>query len=164
MLICFALSKCSAQTRLMPGILKGKHDTFVVEKLKLADSLIVVYSKGNKYVNGLPRPKVPHFLPMGRFDVHVDNNAIKQLIYSALKTKLADLKKNKESIITNFDFYPNGQISDISFGLHENTLVTLQDIEDIDQKLRVTVKATFTGKAYLQYEAIYYSQSPTIVF
>ncbi len=166
LLICFIKLQSSAQTRLMPGEMKGKHDTFIIHKLKPFDSVnyIVVYSKGNKYNNGIPSPKVPHFIPMSYLDTHVDNKTIKQIVYTVLNKKLAALKQNKETMTTNFDFYPNGQICDASFGLHENTLITLQDIEEIDQELRATLKATFTGKQYLQYEVIYYSKSPSFVF
>ena len=168
LLICFICIQSSAQTRLIPGELKGKQDTFIIQKLDEPwDTIkyIIVSSKSNKYSQGIPRPKVRHLLPVNQnMDIHVDKNAVKQIIDEVLSQKLAALHKGKEKIDVAFDFHPNGELTDISYGLRENTLITLQDIEEIDQRLRSAIRATFTGRAYLQYEAIYYPVLPSIVF
>jgi hypothetical protein len=52
---------------------------------------------------------------------------------------------------------------DVSFSLHYNTIITLEDIEAIDKALRANIKATFTGREYLQQEAIS-GDIKTIVF
>jgi|SRR6185312_16212931 len=159
---------CFAQTKLAPGEIKGAHSTFIISNIGPFGGVrdIAVYSKSNKYNNGIPRSekeKARHFLPMHNTDIHVNNDAIKQIVYDVLNQKLAALKQNKEQInlITNFE--PNGKLTGISFGLHENTLITLEDIEKIDRQLRQNIRATFTGKEYLQYVAITYNV-PLIVF
>jgi hypothetical protein len=171
LLIWFALSKCSAQTRLIPGEIKGKHDTFIIQKYpKPFDTInnIVISSKKNKYNNGIPytaAEKSGKFVPMHlKTDIQVDNGAIKQIVFAVLGEKLNSLKNNKEVMSYILYFKHDGQISDISFGLHKNTLITLQEIEEIDRRLRTTVKATFTGKAYLQYEVVNYNIAPQITF
>jgi hypothetical protein len=168
--ITFFYIQSSAQTRLTPGEIKGKHDTFIVYELDsslMMDTIkrIGVNSKSNKYSKGIPYPKIKHPLPINQnTDIHVDKNAVRQIINEVLNVKLGALKRNKENIDVAFDFYPNGAIADVGYTLRKNTVITLQDIEEVDQRLRSTIKATFTGRAYLQYEAIYYPILPSIVF
>jgi len=168
--ISLVFTLCSAQARLTPGELKGKLGTFIIKKLDEpfdTTKHIVVYSKSNKYNNGVPYSKAekdPQFLPMNpKKDTHVNNEAINQIVYSVLNKKLDALKRNKEQMNLIFDFEPDGKLTDISFGLNENTLITLQDIEEIDRQLRASIKATFTGKQYLRYIAISY-YVPSITF
>jgi hypothetical protein len=92
--ICFICTSCSAQTRLTPGELKGKHDSFIVEKYpKPFDTIknIGVSSKKNKYNKGIPysaAEKARNFVPMSHLDIHVDNAAVKQIVYDVLSNKL----------------------------------------------------------------------------
>jgi len=171
-LIGFIYIQCSAQTRLTPGEIKGRYETFVVFKIKQFDSVkrVGVYSKSNKYNNGIPYSEAERnqyhapFIPMNpKKDVHVNNDAVKQIVYSILAKKLDALKQNKEEIDLIFAFEPNGKLVDISFTLHENTVITLPDVENIDRQLRASIKAAFTGKQYLQYVAINYYM-PSITF
>jgi hypothetical protein len=165
--ICFVFLWCSAQNRLTPGEIKGKHDTFIINELNVFDSLkyVDIYSKSNKYIGGIPHPKAKNLLPVNQnTDIHVDKKAVKQIIYNVLSRKLIELKQNKESLDVAFDFHPNGELTDVSYTLREDTFITLQDIEEIDRQLRSTIKATFTGRAYLKYEAIYYPVLPQFVF
>src|ERR1700744_1829572 len=93
----FVQSACYAQTRLVPGELKGKSEAFNIYKLdNISSSSIVrigIDSKNNKYNNGIPYSKGqkdPHFLPMNpKKDIHVDDDALKQIVYSVLNKKLA---------------------------------------------------------------------------
>jgi protein-arginine kinase len=96
-------------------------------------------------------------------DLHVDKDAINQIIYNVLNDKLVALKNNKETMSVLVNFEPNGKITDISFTLKEKTQITLEEIEDIDQKLRKNITASFTGEAYKHYIAINYDL-PVIVF
>jgi hypothetical protein len=168
---CFIIP-CSAQTRLVAGEMKAKHDTFIVKEIDsklLMDSIkrIVVYSKSNLYNKGIPyseAEKNRRFLPMNpKKDTHVDNGAVKQIVYNVLNNKLSALKKNAETMDLILVFHPDGKLTDVAFGLRENTLVTLQDIEEIDRRLRTEIKASFTGKQYAYYIAINY-YIPTIIF
>jgi hypothetical protein len=171
LLIGFIHEQCSAQTKLTPGEIKGKHDTFVIHLLKPVgmdtNKLLVIYSKSNKYNNGVPYPKREKnkpFIPIDvKRDIHINDVAVKQIIYQALTNKLAALNQNKEIIRVIFDFKPEGNITDIIFSLHGNTMIDLQDIEKIDQQLRANIRATFTRKEYLQYEVINYVE-PQIIF
>jgi hypothetical protein len=167
-LIIFIGRQCEAQTPLVPGEIKGKYETFIINELKplASDSLkfIDVSSRSNKYDNGMPQPHVRNLLPVSKQDIHVDNDAIKQIVYTVLTGKLAALKKNGEILYLNIKFLQNGNITDLSYTLHENTIITLQDIETIDRQLRMNVKAKFTGVQYHQYEVIYYQQPPSFVF
>ncbi|WP_179414249.1 hypothetical protein HDF19_16055 [Mucilaginibacter sp. E4BP6] len=161
--------KCSAQTKLTPGEIQGKHDTFIVNKLSYHDSVryIDIYSKSNKYNNGIPYTKEEKnrtFVPMDfRKDLHVDKDAAKQIIYTILSDKLAALKNNKETMSVLVEFETDGKITDISFTLKEDTLVSLEDIEQIDYSLRKNITATFTGENYKHYIAINYN-FPVIIF
>jgi hypothetical protein len=159
-----------AQTKLTPGELKGKYETFIVQDLDEpynTEKSILVYSKSNKYNNGIPysaAEKDPRFLPMHpKREMHINIDSIKQIVYTVLNKKLSELKINKESMNILLKFEPNGNLTDIGFSLHQNTLITLEDIEAIDRQLRVTIKATFTGTQYSKYIAINYNP-PVIVF
>lgn len=101
---------------------------------------------------------------MGLHDIHIDFDQIKQIAYNVLKPKWKDLKNNSEKMNILLVLKQDGSMWDVSFGLNENTLVTAEEIEQIDSKIRSGVRATFTGKRYLQYEAISYSALPTIKF
>jgi hypothetical protein len=50
---------CSAQTKLIPGVFKGKHDSFIIKKFQLPglEPYIGIDSKNNKYYNGIPYTK-----------------------------------------------------------------------------------------------------------
>ena|ERR1700744_6436969 len=87
--IVFIQSACYAQTRLVPGELKGKSETFNIDNVSIQVNgikRIGIDSKSNKYKNGIPRStaeKDPRFLPMDFVrDIHVDNDAIKQIVYT----------------------------------------------------------------------------------
>ncbi len=97
-------------------------------------------------------------------DMHVNVDEIKPIVYGVLDGKIKRLKQNKERIEFDLIFKPNGEIVDITFFLNENTLISAQEIEEIDTQLRSKIKATFTGKQYVNYEVIRYSRMPKIVF
>ena len=167
-LIVFLCSKGYTQTRLTPGEIKGKHYTFIINKLRQIDTIkyIDVYSKSNKYNSGIPRSekeKAPHFLHMHDRDIHVNNDNVKQIVLNVLNKKLPALKQNKEQMTIIITLEPDGKLTDVSFTLRENTLVTLEDIEAIDRQLKANIKATFTGNQYKQYIAMDY-YPPVIVF
>jgi len=158
---------CAAQTRLTPGEIKGKHETFTIHLFKSmttdTQKLLVVYSKSNKYNKGIPRAKNPNAIPYNpKTDVHVNNDSIRSIIYRVLNN-IDELKKNKEEMGLIFAFELNGDLTQITFSLHGNTLITLQQIEEIDKQLRANVKASFTGKWYSQFPVIDY-HPPKIIF
>jgi len=168
LLISVTCITCSAQTRLTPGEIKGKHETFIIKLIQPlpndTQKLWVVSSKSNKYNNGIHSPQNRILIPMDeKKDVHVNNDTIKLIIYQILNNKLNALKTNKDVVGLIFIFKPNGRLTDIVFSMHSNTLITLQEIEEIDKQLRAHIKATFTRKYYLQYEAINY-YPPDIIF
>lgn len=160
---------CNAQQKIIPGEIKGSTDTFIVSKVQQFDSAkhIGIYSKSNKYNKGIPYSRAEKsgaFLPMNpKTDIHVDNNAIKQIIFDVLNKKLEALHDNKEHINLILKFEPTGKMTDIIFDIKDGSLINIQEIEKIDHQLRAKVKATFTGKQYLQYVAINY-YPPNISF
>jgi len=169
LLISFHCIQSFAQTELIPGEIKGKHDTFIVSRLNTPwDTVkyIGIDNKRNKYNKGIPyseAQKDRRFLPMNpKKDIHVNNDAVKQIVYSVLSSKQHILKQNKEKMNLTFIFEPNGKLTDIGFTLHENTAINIQDIEEIDKQLRASIKVTFTGSKYLKYIAINYYMPPIV--
>lgn len=169
--LCNILQKNYAQTKLLPGKLKGKYHSYIVSKIpkNIGDTgkFIGIENKVNKYPTGIPysvEEKKRTFLPMDpKKDIHVDNNIIKQVVLSVLNYKLEALKKNKETLSIIFVFEPSGKLTDIGFFPKEKTIISLEDIENIDTKLRQTVKVTFTGTQYKYYIGIN-CYPPDIVF
>ena len=125
---------------------------------------IIVSAASNKYDKGIPYPKKPIPFPINPRDIHVNKQDVKPIIYNVLYNDPSNLRRNKEIIDIDFIFKPNGEVTDIVFGLRENTLITIQEIEDIDQQLRANIKATFTGTRQLQYEAFDGPMMPRISF
>ncbi|TFF33561.1 hypothetical protein [Mucilaginibacter psychrotolerans] len=166
--ICFLCIKCAAQTKLMPGIIKGKRETFSVQRIerKFSDSPreIIVTNKRNKYDNGLPVPKEPNFIRMNPKDIHLDTIEIRKVVYRVMADKINILKQNKEKISIGMVFKPSGSVVDIWFTLNENTLITATEMERLDNELRTSIIARFTGKQYLKYEAIPGNIIPPVTF
>lgn len=165
--ICLAVKKNYAQTKLTPGDLKGKNYAFHIDTIQkfYGDTVghFGVYNKINKYLNGIPRSeeeKKPTFLPMNQQkDVHVDLNMIKQTIFTVLNNKLSSLKNNKETLDYSLVFDPNGTLLNIDYILKNNTLISLEDIETIDTRLRQSIKVSFTGTQFKYYTAISYNNT-----
>jgi hypothetical protein len=163
----FAGTKCSAQIRLVPGESKVGKEIFIIHAIPSmamdTQKYIVVSSKSNLYNNGIPFSKDLRHIPMNPRNIHINSTQVDNLIYQAFGTKLNALKDRKETLGIIFIFKPDGSIVDVSFSLHYNTIITLEDIEAIDKALRANIKATFTGREYLQQEAIS-GDIKTIVF
>jgi hypothetical protein len=164
--LCLLYIQCSAQKPIALGEVKGKQTTFVVNELKPFNSEknIIIYSKNNKYNNGVPYPKNPSLPPLPLRYVTVNKADVKPIVYDILKQKIDLLQRNKETIAVHVLFKTTGEVADISFTLHENTLITIQEIEEIDKQLRSKIKASFTGKQYFEYEVISGGNFPVIRF
>lgn len=168
LLVICVYFKSSAQSKLTPWHIKGLNQTFDVKKFKMlptdTQSFISVYSSNNKYINGIPYSGNPHLLPIGKNDIHVDTSAIKRIIAGALVTKTKDLKNNREKMDIILYFNKDGKIIDAYFFLKANTIINAGEMEEIDKRFKENIRATFTGKAYLQYDVINYNTAPSIVF
>lgn len=62
-----------------------------------------------------------------------------------------------------FAFNQKGTLENVGYILNSNTVIDLEHIQKIDNLLKESIMATFSGTDYLQYEVINYSY-PTIVF
>ena len=168
LLAFFSVSTCSAQTRLSPGRINAKHGTFIINKHDKRSfethTKIVIYSESNKYNNGLPRPRTHNAIPINPKDIHENIDDVKPIVYGILNKKLDALKQAHEEMYILINFKTTGEVADIVFSLNENTVVTLEEIEEIDLKLRANIKVTFTGKVYLQHEATAGKLIPEIIF
>ncbi|MDB5116297.1 MAG: hypothetical protein JWQ79_1789 [Mucilaginibacter sp.] len=157
--------QCSAQTKLVAGEFKGRHETVVVKNAMSFNSVdhIFVYLKSNHYINGNPHPK-KRPVPMRPKDLQINTEEIKPIVTKVLASKLLQLKQNKEEMNVQFMFNTKGAVIDVYFNLHANTLITVEDIEEIDKLLKNNVKASFTGIDYRNYEVINSNFIPPVVF
>lgn len=149
------ISGCYAQTQLPEGKVKGKHDTFKIHHDEHAynnQKFVYIFSEKNKYPNGIPAGK--NEIDLSRKDVHIDQNLIETIIRDVLRDKINALHRRHETIGGILKFEISGNLTDISFSVHEGSIITPAEIEAIDNRLRAEVRATFTGKAYLTHIVI----------
>ena len=148
---------CYAQNKYSEGISKAKGEQFQITYTGLDNDLIVISNVKNKYAKGGPVSDNPNALPFRREDIHIDVPAANAIIQQVLKPKNEKLHQNEDFVNVLFRFERSGKLSDISFGLKPNTLISLEDIAEIDARLRGIISATYTGKAYKDHKTFMYS-------
>jgi hypothetical protein len=149
------LTACSAQNQLSEGKVKGRRDSFKVHHVKYnftKQADVLIYSDKNKYNNGIPYGK--NEMELGVKDVHIDQALIKKIMIDVLHDKLNLLHKHQEKISGILKFDLSGNVTDVGFSICENSIITIAELETIDNRLRAELKATYTGKAYLTHVAI----------
>jgi len=154
-LISVAITGCFAQTQLPEGKVRGKHDAFRVhhdDHVFNNQKFIIIYSEKNKYNNGIPRGK--NEIDLSLRDVHVDQKLKENIINDVLRDKLNTLHKHHETIGGGLIFETSGNLTDVSFSVHEGSIINPIEIEAIDNRLRSEVKPVFAGKAYLTHIAV----------
>jgi hypothetical protein len=113
---------------------------------------------------GIPYPKNPRAFPILRSDIHADTAKARQLVLTILQKKLGALKHNKEIMDIDVVFEQDGTLRDLSYiRVNKNTLITPNEIEQIEQKLKAEIRVRYTGKDNLDHVAISY-EFPRIVF
>jgi hypothetical protein len=115
-------------------------------------TFIIIYSMKNKYNNGIPPGK--NEIDLSLRDVHVDQKLIENIIKDVLHDKLSTLHRRHEVIGGGLIFETSGNLTDVSFNVHEGSIITPTEIEAIDNRLRAEVKPIFAGKAYLTHIAV----------
>ena len=168
-LLSFIYVGARAQTPIKIGKIKAKHEIFIIHELrKLAGNdspKIVVYSESNKYNNGMPQPKNEKYsMLINPQDLHMDVNLVKPIVFEVLSNKLQQLKANKETLVIIMNFTTQGEACDVSFSMKKNTVISIEDIEEIDSRLRKTIHMTFIGQQYKNHEVLPGKFIPTIDF
>ncbi len=165
-IISCILTRCVAQTKIQEGEIKAKHASYSVKKSTMdfgKGHPYFIFSSKNKYEHGIPRPKSGAF-PILKSDFHVNEVQIKEIVYNELTNKLKELHNHNESLSIYFVFETNGELTDTYYTLQENTLITSQEIDAIDNRLRAEIRATFTGRDYQNYKAVNYPYFKPVVF
>ncbi|WP_293786035.1 hypothetical protein [uncultured Pedobacter sp.] len=171
LILCLAIcmfSSCYAQQIIRAGIYEFNGKRFKVKDLDFKSyngkNIIIIGNPDYKYQNTPPPlPKVEHPFPMQKKDIQINNDKIRKIIFDVLKENLEKLKKNDENISLSFDLSQNGQILSIGYSLNQKTFISIEDIAEIDKRIKDEIKVNFTGTDYLQYDVISYSM-PTILF
>ncbi|WP_316843874.1 hypothetical protein [Pedobacter psychrodurus] len=78
------------------------------------------------------------------------------LIKDKLSDKLASLKKNEAVISVFLSFEQNGKIADISYTLKNAENISVNEISQLDKKIRDNILATFSGREYSNFPVINY--------
>ncbi len=160
------LTQCAAQTKIQDGEIKAKHATYSVKKSTTdfgKGKPFHIFSLKNKYEHGIPRPRAGA-LPILKSDFHVNEDQIKTIVYDVLGNKIKELHNHNETFSVWFVFETTGELTDINYSLQENTIITTQEIDAIDVRLRAEVKATFTGRDYQNYKAVNYPYFKPVIF
>jgi len=148
---------CYAQNKFPEGISKVRGEQFQVSHTGLNNDRIVVYNVKGKHTKGGPVSDNPNALPYEREDIHFDIPAAKAIIREVLKLKTKELRQNEDFPLVILQFEQSGKLTDISYGFKKGTLISLEDIAEIDARLRRTIKATYTGITYKDYKILMYS-------
>ncbi|NEU09411.1 hypothetical protein GZH53_13885 [Flavihumibacter sp. R14] len=82
--------------------------------------------------------------------------AAKAIIQKVLQGKKEKLQQNEDYVHVDLIFERSGKLSDITYAVKKNTLITLADLAEIDAQLRFTLGATFTGNAYKEHKIFNY--------
>lgn len=159
--LCY--STFSYAQKLTPGLLTKKFKVSKSRVESLVNEKIIITNIGYKYAKIPPKVKNVNAYPMQKKDIHFDIAKVRELIYQILSTKLSTLRSKKETLTLQFRFNQKGNLKDIGYIGTLNTTLDLEDIENIDAKLKREIKANYSGTDYLQYDEINYSY-PTIIF
>ncbi|UKT64288.1 hypothetical protein [Pedobacter mucosus] len=156
------------QNRIQPGIYTIKNKKYEVIRTNVfseaSNEKIIISSVDNKYFHSAPpRPKVQYPFPMQLKDIHVDNDRAKSIILNVLKDKLDMLKSENDTLGIRIVFMENGKIGGITYMLKPSTIITIDNIDQIEKLFKAELKAKFTGIDYLQYKLISYSL-PSVIF
>jgi len=147
-------AECYAQNKYPEGISKVKGEQFQISYTGMEKDLIVVYNVRSKYAEGGPKSDNP---PPKREDIHFDVPAAKAIIQQVLELKYEKLHQNEDFVNVQLIFERSGKLTGISYGLKKNTLITLEDVAEIDTRLRKTVIATYTGRDIKDHKIFLYS-------
>ncbi len=158
------LTRCAAQNKIQEGEIKAKHASYSIKKSAMdfgKGHPYFIFSSKNKYEHGVPHTSKDD-LPLKKSDIHVNEDQIKLIVYDVLGEKTKELHRHKEAFSVWFVFEVNGVLTDTNYSLQENTIITTKEIDAIDARLRAEVKASFTGKNYLNYKAVEYYFNPIL--
>ena len=155
------ISGCYAQNKYSEGISKANGERFQITYTWPDKDLMVISNVKNKYEKGGPGSDNPNALPMRREDIHFDVPAAKAIIQQVLKPKYENLHKNEDFVHVDLIFESSGELSDITFGVMKNTLVSLEDLAEIDARLRNTLSATYTGREFKDHKIFIYNLGST---
>ena len=151
-------SGCYAQKKLTEGTLKVKSTIYEVKKSEYGKNRIAVFNQNIKYPHGIGNSSNPRAFPMKHSDMHVDAEKVNEIVYSVLKNKLKELKDNHEFMNIGVVFEQDGSLVDVEyFTLSQNTLINIEEIDQINKKLKNEIRMRFTGRDYLDYKAFAYS-------
>jgi len=148
-----------AQTKLQKGRFTINEKTINIDKIDMANGKALFCARilGEYENKHYPLPKNPNAFPVLISDIHIDTNLIKQTFLAALNNKLARaITADNNRVGLDITFAQNGKIQIITFYFEEGIKITTNDIVAIDNALKAKVKATFTGKDYLDYYFISY--------
>ncbi|WP_316843886.1 hypothetical protein [Pedobacter psychrodurus] len=145
-----------AQSQLKPGKYNIDNGEFVVKKYDYPGQIRYSVRKLGKYEKGNPVPKDPNAIPVRTNEIHFDISKIKALTTEKLGAKLASFKKNEAVISIFLSFEQNGNVASISYILKNVNEITVNEISQIDKKIRNNIIAKFSGTGYLNFPVINY--------
>lgn len=148
---------CYAQNKYLEGLSKVNGEQFQITYSGPDNDFIVVYNVKSKYSKRVTASDNPRAQLVKREDFHFDKPAVKAIIQQVLKTKKQKLDQNEDFVHIEFVFEPSGKLADISYGVEKRTLISLDDLAEIDARLRKSINATFTGNAFKDYKFLSYS-------
>ncbi|SFH35247.1 hypothetical protein [Pedobacter insulae] len=152
---------CWAQKPLKVGRYELDGKTFVVKKFNNGVRTrlsIFVGTEVEPQNKSYPPPKNKYASPPVKRDIHFDTALVKEIVLKTLGKKRARFKEKKAFLSLSLTFKKDGKLEDAFYALYNDFNVTLEEIADIDKKLKAgAIKATFTGIEYLDYQFIHYN-------
>ncbi|SFH35208.1 hypothetical protein [Pedobacter insulae] len=151
---------CWTQKPLKVGRYELDGKTFVVKKHTFGEKTIIsiLVGIGENFENkNYPPPQNKYASPPVKRDIHFDTTLVKEIVLKTLSKKQASFKARNAFLSVSLTFKRDGKVERTSYSLHNQPNITLEEIASIDKKIKAgSIKATFTGIEYLDYQYIHY--------
>ena len=158
-IVLFALliaPSCMAQSKLTSGRFNINGVFFIVKQSENGDKSTYSIRADWKYGNVYPGAKIANPLPIGKENIHFDIEKLNNIFYDKVAYKRDKLTKAKVTIGLSIDFEEDGLVALARYHISSGTAISLQEIATIDKQIKTTIKATFTGPSYVDYNVIPY--------
>ncbi|WP_129714754.1 hypothetical protein [Pedobacter sp. SYP-B3415] len=148
---------CAAQRPLKPGSFSVSTRSVIITESSSPDKKGLFGVRfPDKYDKGFPKSKVDAFR-VRKEDIHFSEEQVREIVAKTFRSKIKNVGHSMVIIAVNIKFEQDGRVASIIYSVSDKfAVVTIEDLATIDKELREDLKATFSGKDYLDHQIISY--------